>query len=335
MLARRSIAFVVIVLMGTVMLPVNNANGRTCTDRCIAAGYIPMGRPSFPGSTWTAANNTFTTHFQNLKAWNYGLTELGLSTPGKYIPEGETGSSPYWGSNLCPCASSDDYDLPGNVSQTSTGAKRSLLSTYKPQMFKRHGWGLTFTAQYTGPKTYVTTNEGDQTYSWTSGMVNTFNKVDFPDPRKGYTDAYIQIKAQMMGYQGHDNGAWNALWFLGATNPATQEIDLQETGLTGDSPNVIFSHDWYPGEDDTQVADYASSHDLSAGYHIYGMEINEKTNTLNMYLDNKLVGTDTNAGSTGPWFIILDGAIASQYSAPPADNVGMRMNVMEIQVFQR
>jgi hypothetical protein len=335
MLIRRLVTFVVIVLMGMLVLPVHNANGRTCTRHCIIGGYVPMGRPSFPGSTWTVANNTFTTHFQNLKAWNYGLTDVDLSTPGRYTPEGETGSSPYWGSNLCPCVSSGDYDLPGNVSQTSTGVNSSLLSTYKPQMFKKHGWGLTFTAHYTGPKIYVTKNEGDQTYSWTSGMINTFNKVDFPDPRKGYTDAYVQIKAEMMGYEGHDNGAWNALWFLGATNPATQEIDLQETGLTGDAPNVMFSHDWYPGDDDTQVADYTSSHDLSAGYHIYGMEINEKTNTLSMYLDNKLVGTDTNAGSTGPWFIILDGAIASQYSAPPADNVDMRMNVMELQVFQR
>ncbi len=114
---------------------------------------------------------------------------------------------------------------------------------------------------------------------------------------------------------------------------ATQEIDLQKTGLTGDSPNVMFAHDWY--SDDTQVVDYTSPNDLSAGYHVYGMELNEKTNTMRMYLDNKLVGTDSNTGSTGPWFIILDGAIASKYSAPPAANVDMSMNVMEIQVFQR
>jgi len=333
MLPHRLVPAVVVAVLGMLLLPIGNANGRTCKSRCIAAGYEAMGLPSYPGSTWTAANSSFTTHFQNLNAWNYGVTDLDVSTPGTYTPEGETGPSPYWGSNMCPCASSGDYDLPGNVSQTSTGANSSLVSTYTPQIFKKHGWGLTFTAHYTGLKTYVTTNEGDQTYTWTSGMMNTFNKVDFPDPGKGYTDAYIQIKAQMMGYEGHDNGAWNALWFLGATNSATQEIDLQETGLTGDSPNVMFSHDWYPA--DTQVVDDTSPYDLSAGYHVYGMEINEKTNTMRMYLDNKLVGTDSNVGSTGPWFIILDGAIASKYSAPPAANVDMSMNVMEIQVFQR
>jgi hypothetical protein len=335
MSSRRLVPFVVVVMLGLLTLPTSNASGKECTRHCLVAGYQAMGLPSYPGSTWTHAEATFTTHFRNLKDWNYGSTDLDFSTPGSYIPEGETGSKPDWGSDLCPCSSSSDYDLPGNVSQTSTGANNSLFSTYTPQIFKKNGWGLTFTAHYTGPKTYDTTNEGDQTYTWTSGMINTFNKVDFPNPKKGYTDAYVQIKAQMMGYEGQDNGAWNALWFLGATNPATQEIDLQETGLTGDSPNMMFSHDWYPDDSDTQVVDYTSPEDLSAGYHVYGMEIDEKTNTLSMYLDNKLVGTDTNAGSTGPWFIILDGAIAAQDSAPPTDNVDMSMNVMEVQVFQR
>ena len=332
-MSRGSALFVVVAVMAPFLLPIGDADGGACQRHCIAAGYRPMGLPSFSGSTWAASNSTFTTHFQNLDAWNYGVTDLDLSTPGATYRRVRRVRHPYWGSNMCSCGSSSDYDLPGNVSQTSTGANSSLFSTHTPQVFKKRGWGLTFTAHHTGPKTYATTNEGNQTYAWTSGMINTFNKVDFPDPKKGYTDAYVQIKAQMMGYQGHDNGAWNALWFLGSTNSATQEIDLQETGLTGDSPNVMFAHDWYP--DDTQVVDYTSPSDLSAGYHVYGMEIDEKTNTLKMYLDNKLVGTDTNAGSTGPWFIILDGAIASKYSALPTTNVDMKMNVMEIQVFQR
>jgi hypothetical protein len=338
MMSRRTptLAIVVLVMLmvsGVLMRPVESADGAGCKHDCTASGYESMGLPSFSGSTWAASDDTFTTHFQNLKSWNYGLTDRDFSSPGTYTPEGETGSSPNWGSNMCPCSSSNDYDLPGNVSQTSTGANDSLFSTYTPQIFKKRGWGLTFTAHDTGPKTYATKNEGDQTYNWTSGMINTFNKVDFPDPKKGYTDAYIQIKAQMMGFEGHDNGAWNALWFLGATNSATQEIDLQETGLTGDSPNVMFSHDMYP--DDTQVVDDTSPDDLSAGYHVYGMEIDEKTNTISMYLDNTLVGIDSNAGNIGPWFVILDGDIASKYSAPPASDIDMRMNIMEVQLFQR
>jgi hypothetical protein len=57
-----------------------------------------------------------------------------------------------------------------------------------------------------------------------------FNKVDFPDPGKGYTDAYVQIEAQMMGYEGHDNGAWDALWFLGSTNSQLRKSTCKRRG---------------------------------------------------------------------------------------------------------
>ncbi|HUD06612.1 MAG TPA: family 16 glycosylhydrolase [Candidatus Saccharimonadales bacterium] len=296
-------------------------------------GYSSMGLPSYSGSTWAASSETFEDHFQNLSNWNYGLTDLGFTQPGSYTPEGATGTAPYWGSDECPCTSSGDYDLPGNVSQTSTGVNQSLLSTYKPQTFDSNGWGVTFTAHHTGATNYNTTNEGTQTYDWTSGMINTFNKVDFPDPSKGYTEAYVQIKMQQMGYQGTNNGVWNALWFLGATNPSTNEIDLQETGLASSAPKTLFSHNW-PSGNDVQIANYNTSSDLSAGYHVYGIDMNEKTNTVSVYLDNQLAGS-VPLNNPAPWFLIMNGSICHSYCSIPSNNGDMNMNVMQVQVYQR
>lgn len=303
----------------------------TPTSAHPAAGFKSMTIPSYSGSTWTNANLTFNDHFKNLSHWNYGLTDLSFTSPGHYTPEGATGTSPYWGSDECPCTSSGDYDLPGNVSQTSTGSNSSLLSTYKPQVFHKKGWGVTFTAHYTDSTNYNTTNEGTQTYSWTSGMINTFNKVDFPTGTN--TEAYVQIKMEQMGYQGTDNGAWNALWFLGATNSSTNEIDLQETGLASSAPMTLFSHNW-PSGNDVQIADYNTTADLSAGYHVYGIDMNEKTNTVSVYLDNVLAGSVA-LNNPAPWFLIMNGAICRSYCTVPSNNGNMTMKVMQVEVFQR
>jgi hypothetical protein len=55
------------------------------------------------------------------------------------------------------------------------------------------------------------------------------------------------------------------------------------------------------------------------------------------YLDNAQVGTLSNlTGTSGPYFIIMAGAIASgAYSAAPASDADMTMNIMEVQVYQR
>jgi hypothetical protein len=289
-----------------------------------------MPAPSYPGSTWTAANKTNDDRFQNLNSWNYGFTDTRTSgTRGGYSPWGASGTSPYWGSG-----SSDtyhqNYDVPGNVSQTSTGVNPSLLSAYAPQTFRSNGCGVTFTAHHTGPTRWVTTNEGTLTRSWTDGAINSFNKISFPTGLN--TEFYLQIRAQMGGYQGSNNGNWDSLWLLGQGNNE-REIDLQETGNQGsNSLNYVNSHLQAP---QVAIENYKSPYDLSASYHTYGLQLSRGVVTI--YLDNRHVGT-TQPGTAGPYFLIMNGGIYAtglSWAISPATNVDMNMNVAEVQVYQR
>jgi hypothetical protein len=299
-----------------------------------APGFTPLGLPSYPGSTWRRSNLRFNDHFQNLRHWNYGLTDTDFSgTSGKYIAEGQTGSYPYVGSDEEPQWVAD-YDVPGNVWQTSTGADSALYSGYAPQRFDKNGWGVTFTAHYTGPVTYKTTNEGNITFDWTSGCLNTFDKFSFPDEAKGYTEAYVQMRVMQMGYEATDNGAYNSWWFLGQKDSdTTREIDLQETGKESSAADLMNSHIQSPLQ---QVAAYDTGGDLSTSYHVYAMDLNYKTNTLEMYFDNKLVGSMSDVDFGGPYFIILAGALSSGDQFPGPSNDGdMDMRVSQVQVYER
>jgi hypothetical protein len=289
-----------------------------------------MPAPSYAGSTWTAANKTDDDTFQNLKRWNYGFSDTPTSgARGGYTPWGASGASPYWGSG-----SSDtyhqNYDLPGNVSQTSTGVNPLLLSGYAPQTFRSTGCGVTFTAHHTGRTKWVTTNEGTLTRSWTDGAINSFNKISFPTGRN--TEFYVQIRAQMGGYQGSNNGNWDSLWCLGQGNNE-REIDVQETGnQDSNSPNYINSHLQDP---QVSIENHRSPYDLSAGYHIYGLQLSQRVVTI--YLDNQRVGTAT-SGTTGPYFLIMNGGIYASglpWAIPPTTNPDMNMHVAEVQVYQR
>jgi hypothetical protein len=289
-----------------------------------------MAAPSYPGSTWTAGNKTNDDTFQNLDNWNFGFTDTPTSgTTGVYVPWGASGRAPYWGSG-----SSDtyhqNYDLPGNVSQTSTGVNPLLLSGYSPQTFRSSGCGVTLTAHYTGPRRWVTSNEGELTRSWTDGAINTFNKISFPT--RGNTEFYIQIRAQMGGYQGSNNGNWDSLWCLGQGSNQ-REIDLQETGNQGgNSPNYINSHLQDPP---VPIENHRSPYDLSAGYHTYGLQLARRVVTI--YLDNQRVGA-ARAGATGPYFLIVNGGLYSSglpWATGPTTKLDMNMSVAEVQVYQR
>jgi len=277
---------------------------------------------------WTAGEKTTDDTFQNLNNWNYGI---GGNT-GNYYPWSGSGTAPYYGSSEHTYAS--DYDVPGNVSQTSRGANSSLFSTYSPQNFSSTGCGVTFTAHYTGARNWNTTNEGTLTDYWTSGAINTYNKVSFPTD--GRTSFYVQIKAQMMGYNGINNGAWNALWLLPVGNWNEDEIDLQETGLQdNNSPNYFNST--LQSSPSQEIDRYKSSSDLSAGYHTYGVEVTSN-GTITTYLDNAEIGTiKDGTGLTGPYYLIMNGALFKQgkLGVGWTNTNDMKMNIAEVQVYQK
>jgi hypothetical protein len=267
-----------------------------------------------------------------LANWNYGLTDDTTSgSGGGYTPWGATGSAPDWGSTVwspnSPLTSS--YDMPGNVSQTSGRTDSSLFSTYTPQAFDGSGCGVTITAAYTGSRVWNTAPYGPVQATWTSGAINSYNKISFPTG--GRTQVYVQVEASMMSAGGNDNGAWDALWFLGQGNE-DREIDLQETGVCGVAANLICSHVQSPA---SLVADASSSMDLSAGYHLYGMQLDTGTGMVSFFLDNVEVGSFS-LGQAGPYFLLIDGEISSgQYVVAPTQDTSMSMKVADVQVYQR
>jgi hypothetical protein len=120
--------------------------GQAPVDSGTPSGYAAMGVPAYAGSTWTAAERTNDEDFHNLNNWNYGFTDDNASgASGNYYPWGASGSAPYWGSSMNP-KNVMDYDVPGNVYQTSTGPNANLFGTYSPQTFSSTGWGGSFWA---------------------------------------------------------------------------------------------------------------------------------------------------------------------------------------------
>jgi hypothetical protein len=297
-------------------------------------GFVPMTAPEYPGSTWTATNLTTDDGFQSLANWNYGIggsqSCSPLPTSCNYYPWWASGTAPNYGGGLAP-AHVSNYDVPGNVSQTSSSPNTSLFNSYTPQKFASTGWGVTFTGHYnSSPQTYSVNGVSDQ-FHWTSGSLNSFNKVYFPTGT--HKSFYVQFKAQMMGQGATVNGAWNAIWLLGQGNGA-RELDLQETGICGQNANLFCSNIQDPS---STIVDYNSSQNLSTGYHIYGIEYNGTTGVVNFYLDNQLRGSTTQVAGAGPYYILLDGEIGNGFAgaSAPANNIDMTMNLMQVQVYQR
>jgi hypothetical protein len=286
------------------------------------AGYVAM----CPPEGWTTSDRTFDDHFESLEHWNYGVTDDNASgADGGYAPWAASGTPPYWGSQASSYAL--DYDVPGNVFQTSKGYLPGTVSSYAPQAFTEGGWGVSFLAHYTGSRVWMTDPYGPVTLTWTSGSINSYNRVSFP--AEGKTSCFVQIRAQMMGHDGSDNGAWNALWFLGQ-GIEEQGITLQSTGTGGQSPNLDSASLQDPV---ATIGESTSSADLASGYHVYGMEL--QGSKVSVYLDGLSFGTATTS-ATGPYFLLMTGNIsAGMYGAAPAANVDMTMSVMEVQVYER
>jgi hypothetical protein len=124
-------------------------------------------------------------------------------------------------------------------------------------------------------------------YTWASAAVSSYGKMYLPA-----TGGYVQFRAQM---PDSTNGAWPALWFLsqGGVDP---EIDLHEGGYTasGGAPNVnyMLTSTLHAASGDHQISQNVGF-DLSAAYHIYGMEYNPG-NWIKIYLDGTLMVTWTN-----------------------------------------
>jgi hypothetical protein len=174
-------------------------------------------------------------------------------------------------------------------------------------------------------------------YSWVASGISSYGKVYLPA-----TGGYVQFLAKM---PDSTHGAWAGLWFLSKGGSAA-EMDLQESGYpAAGAPNanyVLASH--WQGPGGNQVIQNTGV-DLSAAYHIYGIEYNPGQ-WWKVYLDGKLMASWINgvngvvipndayeilidlefAGSTAsPWHTIAN---ATSYPGP------FEFDVREVQIYK-
>jgi beta-glucanase (GH16 family) len=163
-------------------------------------------------------------------------------------------------------------------------------------------------------------------YTWHSGVIDTHGKFTF-------NHGYVQIRAKM---PDSTTGSWAQMWFLEGGG----EIDLQESGYTecgsGRVNQCLAMNLGTPGNDQLF---YRAQVDITAGYHIYGMQYNPGK-SVTMYFDGIQTAQFTSHIPTGYMTIILDLAVAKPNASDWHTVVScltpsrLTMNVAEVQVWQ-
>ena len=190
--------------------------------------------------------------------------------------------------------------------------------------------GLTLTAQRN-------TNKYASTYPWISGVVTTEGK--FSLPAGGW---YVQVKARMPDMTA---GMWPAIWFMPDTPKSpVPEIDLFEGGWPGANPNEIMHADYGGGA--SEYADYRdiiynTGSDLTAGYHVYGIEYIPGV-SVKYFFDGKLMfqQLESNSGGVvaGTYELLLELQVAAQqasgfHTVTTGTTPSASMDVAEVQAY--
>ncbi len=161
-------------------------------------------------------------------------------------------------------------------------------------------------------------------YKWKAGYATTHGKFTF-------SGGYVQIKAKMPDSR---TGGWGGLWFLEGGG----EIDLQESGYTElkVDPNRVIASNLHTSGNSQKL--YDTSVDLSADYHVYGMDY-KPGKSITMYFDGKQIAQFTSNVPTGAYTIILTNTLAQNASGWHTSISGstpssLPMSVAEVQVWK-
>ena len=146
----------------------------------------------------------------------------------------------------------------------------------------------------------ATTSSAESGYTWKSGVIDTHGRFTF-------THGFVQIRAKMPDMT---TGMWPGFWFL----EGGAEIDLIEGGFTecpdgASAADRCMASDWW-GTGSSQQLFYDTGENLSAGYHIYGMQY-LPGNSISMYFDGKQVANYTDSIPSGAYTIIISLAVAN------------------------
>lgn len=139
-------------------------------------------------------------------------------------------------------------------------------------------------------------------YRYRSGVVTTDGKFTLQG-------GYVQIKARM---SEASSGGWPAIWFIDPSNGGSQEIDLQEGGLTpqgvglpsGTPENHVFVSTYHTPSGSQSSFSYATPKPMNAGFNVYGMEY-IPGRSIKTYFNGKLIGSWTQNVSTTPYEIVI------------------------------
>ena len=140
--------------------------------------------------------------------------------------------------------------------------------------------------------------------SYTSGRVNTRNKVDFKYGK-------VEVRAKLPKGQG----SWPAIWMMPTDDslyggwPKCGEIDIME--LLGNNPSKVYQTLHY-GKSSTDIQSQGTKTltkgDFSSGYHIFTVEWNP--DNISFFVDNKLTKT------INKWYTGTEGVGLITYPAP-------------------
>ena len=171
-------------------------------------------------------------------------------------------------------------------------------------------------------------------YRYRSGVVTTDGKFTL---RSGY----VQIKAKM---SEASLGGWPAIWFIDPSNGGSQEIDLQEGGLTpegvglpaGTPENNIFVSTYHTPAGSQSSFSYATPKPMDTGFNIYGMEY-IPGRSIKTYFNGKLIGSWTQNVSTTPYELVIwntqASANASGFHTTGESPNPSALGVAEVQVY--
>ncbi len=165
------------------------------------------------------------------------------------------------------------------------------------------GGTLTLTA---APSTHFNATGGQLGYTWAGSAISSYGHIYLPT-----SGGYIQFSAKQ---PDSSNGAQASLRLLPGTSfPAAPEIDLMQTGYLIGNCTLNCSGDGgasvntlqFMAFGSTNDAYYTGGTDLSAGYHIYGLEYIPGV-SLKYYLDGQLIQTYTTSVPSANYSVIID-----------------------------
>ena len=199
-----------------------------------------------------------------------------------------------------------NYEIGNN-----NGWGNSELQYYKAENVALENGNLVITAK----------NEVYNTYSFTSGRINTKNKFSFN---------YGKIVGRIKMPEGY--GMWPAFWMLGSSSqswPACGEIDIAEMkcgqGVDGDKTAFSTCH-WLNGSyvHEYYGKDFVYPYNLSQSYHNYEVEWNATSITARidgtLYNQTDITTSDKSELKNNSFFIILNIAVGGTIFSPAITN---------------